>query len=189
MPKVILFNGPPRSGKDAAASFAVNFFDDDAPVIYYRFAEPLKDAAHSLFGMGGIATESFTDTKSVPNNKFFGLTPREVYIWLSEQAVKPKFGKDFFARIAVNYLSQFDNSVIVISDCGFQEEVDYLVNAFGSDNIDVVYMMRDGFDFCGDSRSYVEHAKARTHIINNNGSFAELKESVHKILKGISDGK
>jgi hypothetical protein len=187
MPKIILFNGPPRSGKDTATKFALEYLGDRGR--FYRFAEPLKDAAHALFGMSGCTTEHFDSMKGVHLPQFFGMTPREAYIWLSEEVAKPKFGKDFFTRVAVNALKNYDDHVIVISDCGFQDEVDGLIEEFGGENIFVVRIMREGTSFEGDSRSYVSNKMTRAYHITNNGLLSDLRKSVFKFIKGTVDAE
>lgn len=187
MPKIVLFNGPPRSGKDTAAKMAMQYLNGNG--VFYRFAGPLKDAAHALFGMSGIDQEHFDQVKDVPCASFFGMTPREAYIWLSEKAVKPHFGNDFFTRVAINVIKQFDDRIIVISDCGFAEEVAGLIKEFGSDNVAIVYLKRQGTSFANDSRSYVTNADCKQFTIENDGGYGKLREKVEKILKGFIDAK
>ena len=176
MPKIILFNGPPRSGKDTCTKMALEYLGHRA--VHYRFASPLKKAIHALFGMPYIGDEHFDSRKNTPSPLFLGLTPGEAYIWLSENAVKPKFGSDFFAKVAVTAITNMmaDHEVVVISDCGFKEEVQALLDAFGADNILLVHLYRAGTSFEGDSRSYVGEG---LEIINeadihNNGSLESL---------------
>lgn len=186
-PTTILFNGPPRCGKDTATQFAKEILGLRAAT--YRFAKPLKDAAHALFGMGGIATEALGLVKEQPNEAMFGMTPRNAYIWLSEEVVKPKFGQDFFAKVAVtniNRLMQHYGGLahIVISDCGFQAEFDVLAEAFGADNVHLCQLERAGCSFKGDSRGYIESSKHR-HGILNNGTLDEFRHSIQNLLKEI----
>lgn len=184
--KIILFNGPPRSGKDTAATICVNMLG--ARAYPYRFAGPLKDATHAFFGMGGILMEHFDAVKDVKSKLFFGMSPREAYIWLSEEVAKPKFGKDFFARVAANHLRSIRNATVVISDCGFQVEADTLIEVFGEDNVHLVHILRDGTSFTGDSRSYINHKSERSYVLNNNSDLTDFKDSVEKLIAEIFNG-
>lgn len=192
--RIILFNGPPRSGKDTATRLAMEILNQPAFVVgnlvytrrsyHYRFAQPLKDAIHALFGVGHIHTESYDSVKDTPSGVFFGMSAREAYIWLSEEVVKKRFGKDFFAKVAVTRIKQFDDALIVISDCGFQEEVDVLIKEFGTENVYVVRIHRNGTSFEGDSRNYVSHPKSDI-LVRNNGSIEELTGKIKLILEEI----
>ncbi len=183
MPKIILFNGPPRSGKDTAAQIAKRTLAERGYM--YKFASPLKDAVHSIFGMAGIMLEHFDSKKSEQLPEFFGMTPREAYIWMSEEVVKPKFGKDFFTKVAIQHLKNFNDNTIIISDCGFQEEVDGLVEYFGAKNVYVIYMEREGTDYTNDSRSKIKHIDENCIKIKNNYSFEVLQRNIKLILKEI----
>lgn len=190
--KIILFNGPPRSGKDTATKLMLEIIygsERDGvnrrSAYHYRFAEPLKDAVHALFGMSGILTEHFDAVKGTPCNQMMSMTPRQAYIWLSEEVAKPKFGDDFFAKVAINHLKQFEDAAVVISDFGFQVEVDTLVKHFGEENIMVVYLMRDGANYNDDSRRYIEHNPNYCRAIYNNGTVEDLKVQIKKNLGGF----
>lgn len=191
--KLILFNGPPRSGKDTSAAMAMNFLAEKscfgAYGYHYRFAEPLKDAVHALFGLAWVDTEHFNDQKSTKLDILFGMTPRAAYIWLSEQCAKPKFGNDFFAKVAVNRLKNFASATVVISDCGFQPEVDVLINEFGRENVHVIHVHRMGCDYKEDSRGYIKHPDLdHMYFLRNDGTMEHLREDVYTILRSIING-
>lgn len=185
--KVVLFNGPPRCGKDTATDLSISILGH-TKAGRYRFAEPLKDAVHSLFGMSNVLLEHFDSVKGDPQESLFGMTPRDAYIWMSEEVVKPKFGTDFFARIAVRRINHVfgkgpygDFTAVVISDCGFQSEIDLLSKEFGAENVLLVRLHRVGRTFAGDSRSYIEHSNSID--LENDGTMGELKERLTKILE------
>ena len=190
--KIILFNGPPRSGKDTATDFAMKHLGKRG--VHYRFAAPLKDATHALFGLK-VSREHFDQCKNVPSELFLGMSPREAYIWMSEGAVKPKFGKDFFAKIAVHIISERivssgkSDGVVVVSDCGFAEEVDAIVDTFGAENVAVVHIKRPGTDFANDSRSYITNVDCQKYLIHNNGGLGDFKDQVIATVKAIADAK
>lgn len=190
MTKIILFNGPPRSGKDTATDFAKKHLGADG--IRYRFAAPLKDATHALFGFK-VTREHFDDCKDVANPSFMGMSPREAYIWISEEVAKPKFGKDFFAKVAVNAIKKRADEkaepVVIISDCGFIEEVNAIIDGFGVDNVALVHLKRPNTDFTSDSRSYINGVECKKYLIHNNSGLADLKDNVIATLKDFTDAK
>lgn len=185
-PQIVLFNGPPRSGKDAAAQILGELLAA-AGVIYniYSFARPLKLATHALFGVN--AYEKHYDTnKDSPAGEFMGFTPREAYIKVSEDAVKPAFGNDFFAKVAVNSIYKM-NCNVVVTDCGFQEEVDLLVKAMSERNVHLVKMYRKDTSFDKDSRGYVKHVY-QTSVMNN-GTLQDLRYEMIDLMTHIGDFK
>lgn len=198
--KIILFNGPPRSGKDTATQFALDCINGWGSMPFgimgftYRMASPLKDAVHAMFGMPRIPEEHFDGVKDAAQDCFMGMSPREAYIWISEEVVKPKFGRDFWSKIAVNRIRGIfgdkSDTVVVISDCGFQEEVNILIDAFSADSISVVHMYRYGCSFFGDSRNYVKHPndKERVFGVWNSGTKEDLKEEIYQLVGSIING-
>lgn len=195
--KIILFNGPPRSGKDTASQLLMNRLNYlGRHVMHYRFATPLKDAVHAMFGMPALIDEHFTEVKDMPCEKMFGLTPREAYIWMSEECAKPKFGNDFFARVAarrIKYERLDKEDLVVISDCGFQQEADVLIENFGSENVMIVQMMRSGCNFDRDSRKYISHPDLNmVRLLGNSGTPGDLDRDLIKLLGdfiGLREGE
>lgn len=185
--KVILFNGPPRSGKDTASDFAMDILGNRGAK--HRFAAPLKNAVHAMFGFADVKEEHFNSVKDVPQDTFHGMTPRQAYIWMSEEVVKPKFGHDFWANVAVTSLKQLRRPVVVISDCGFVEEANVLTKAFGKKNVAIVHLKRLGTSFANDSRSYIELAGCPLYEIINDGSVSDLYDIVAHIIDDFSNAK
>ncbi len=178
--KIILLNGPPRSGKDTVADFAMQILGNRGAK--YRFAAPLKNATHAMFGYADVPVENFNSVKDTPLDAFHGMTPRQAYIWLSEDVVKPKFGHDFWANVAVTSIKQIKKPVIVISDCGFVEEAKVLIAAFGKENVAIVHLEREGTDFSKDSRSYISVEGCSQYKIVNDGSVTDLFDIVEHLL-------
>lgn len=177
-PKIIVFNGPPRSGKDTAveAVMADELLVDFAPM-HLKFAEPLKRAVHALIGQAQVPLEQFSEQKDSYIDDFFGFTPRQLYIAMSEEFAKPKFGPQYFGLVAIKQIEHFIRNLdflaltpdhtpkvplILVSDCGFKEELLPLVRCFGASNILMVHVHREGCTFNNDSRSYVKAGDIQT---------------------------
>jgi hypothetical protein len=173
--KIVIFNGPPRSGKDTCAEFL-------ATGMYYRsmkLAAPLKLATHALYGLWPIPDNYFEKTKDDANPEFMGLSPRQAYIKVSEELVKPILGDDWWARVLVNRIKAEDTDRIVLSDCGFTQELEVLAEAFGPESLLLFRLHREGCDFSKDSRSYMYPGESIAQIdVYNNRTLADLKADV-----------
>jgi len=160
-PRIILFNGPPESGKDTLALELAQGLN--MPVALAKMSFPLKRAAASLYD---VDLDEFNQmSKNQSSEKLLGQTPRQVQISLSEDYMKPKHGDAVFGRIMVSTVNNLieectQNSIdvgyVAVSDCGFYEELRPLVDAFGPESFLLLRLHRKGKDFGSDSRSYVD---------------------------------
>src|SRR5690606_4846988 len=100
---LVIFNGPPRAGKDhAARAVAASMNYLGRPVEIRRISDELKHFTHRKFGIEGIEADHFETVKDDPSPSFAGSTPRQAYIETSETVIKPTFGEsalgDFLAE-------------------------------------------------------------------------------------------
>ncbi len=159
--RLILLNGPPRSGKDTALGIiaknekALNL----GMVRHIMMAEPLKDACHSFMG-----TRPENDKAKDLSMPFTEKTWRQFYIAMSETCAKPFFGVDIFGRIAAEQMNN-PTHTYVVSDAGFHEEVVPMVRKAGGRNTLLVNLSRPGTSFANDSRGYlhVDHIERLTN--------------------------
>jgi hypothetical protein len=200
--KIILFNAPPRSGKDTAVeglykklTFEYDYGANDyALVWHFKMAEPLKYGVHHLLGLDK-KPEYFEPVKDKPNPLLFGKTPRECYIDCAENYLKPLFGKDVFGHIFVNRLkiqqkleTPRNELVVLCSDVGFVDEVMPVIKYVGEDNVMMIKLYRDGCDYSKDSRSYVDIPGIHTTEIHNNGTKDQLINSCFNSIDGWLHG-
>lgn len=196
--KIILFNGPPSSGKDTAALILKEFYGDRS--IIYKFATPLKDSCHSILGFDETYTkelELLKDAKIgikvnkeynnfpvqktlVDNNREMSL--RQFYIHIGENVIKPMFGKYFFGDMAVKKINNASEEIVLIPDCGFVEEVIPLLKEFT--NIYLVRLNKSNCNFVSDSRSYIR-LPIKSFDIHNNGIMDEYKNIIIKTFSNI----
>jgi hypothetical protein len=198
--KVILFNGPPGSGKDTACRVLANL--QHWPIVVEKFAKSVKEGCHGLFGLvdenGAVVPhDAYELVKNKPMKKFMGMSPREAYIWYSEEVMKPKFGKDVFGRLTVARmnavvardtepkLGEFTVRVWGISDSGFVEEAACVVENFGASNVALVRLYREGCDFTNDSRSYLRGLGVPEYDVWNTGTGQDLSDLLHTRLAPI----
>jgi hypothetical protein len=166
--KVIIFNGPPQSGKDTATIMASNFLAGKTSnggyqrmmIEHLKFADPLKAAAHQLFGIPyscNYYEKNFGNSwKDSPQIEFYGLKPRDVYIALSEDFAKKIGGVTFFGRIAARRIGLDKvSNVFIFSDGGFVDEIVPVISTVGVQNVIIIELYRDGTSFDGDSRNYI----------------------------------
>lgn len=181
---VIFLNGPPRCGKDTLADKIKAIIP--SKIAHLKFAEEVKKGTHEYFGCPkDIPADYYENVKDEPLDIFEGKTPREAYIWYSEEYMKPKHGKDIFGRLLAGKINTQKEDIIVISDSGFIEEF-YPVSELN--DFTLVKIIRNSLNFAKDSRSYWVNAfYPDVELVVNNGSEFELAEQALRILKKVLD--
>ena len=175
--KVIILNGAPSTGKDAIA---------------FLFQEKLgwekKEVKQELFSialsLSGVSEEDwFTryddregNLKEASWSRLGGLSQREFSIKISEDWMKPVFGKDVFGIKAAEGVVNSEGDVFVFSDGGFQEELDAMISVLGEDNVLLIRLHRDGCSFENDSRTHLTHKHSED--IYNNGTISEAYDRI-----------
>lgn len=193
--KIILFNGPPRSGKDTTTDELQRALVYASNVVAhkYKFAGPMKRALKAFFD---LSDEDFirlfeTKEKDVPQDCFFGLTGRQVLISFSEDWAKKLFGKEVMGLLAGQQIKSIceryknHEPVFVISDCGFPEELEGLAKFYDKDKMVIYRLKRDGTSYEGDSRNWIldDEVLLNRELDNNRPS----DEVVVEILDELRD--
>lgn len=205
---VIIFNGPPGTGKDEACLFFKQKGYKHLSFKYHLFkATALYFDVTIEWFMDGYDDRSIKERKE---KLLGGLSRRESLIHVSEDIIKPKYGKDFFGLKATEEIDHDGN--YCFSDGGFQEEIIPIINKVGTDNITLVQLTRDGCDFSSDSRRYFNgdlkeefvlshetqivkqhilphNFPIRTYRVHNNGTKKEFHEVLEKIHEKECDGR
>jgi hypothetical protein len=164
-------------------------------------ALPLKEACHKMLGLEGtleeleplkelpikfLVSKDFdyypSPTKVVDENGV--MTLRQFYIHVSENFMKPMFGQFIFGDLAVENINNTSKSIVTVSDSGFANEAMPIINAFGAENVYLVRVYRDGKEFKGDSRGYIELPVA-SFDLKNNGTFEEYKDLLQRTFINI----
>lgn len=182
--QVIIFNGPPSSGKDEACQFLLDEFSNTH---HKMFKEHLFNCVMIIFN---ISRERFMElydnrkTKDLPTKELKGFSPRSSMIYVSEDVIKPKFGKDYFGNVTAENL---EDGLNVFSDGGFKEELLPVYNKCNGDMV-IVQLHREGCNFDNDSRSYIESFKDVTVLkLYNNGTLEEFKQKVIEVKKSFME--
>jgi hypothetical protein len=102
--RVILINGPDRSGKDTLAEIIGASLRKQGETVHtVRLADPLKAAAAALYRLREDCVKD--EDKETPLAEFDGKRPREVWASLAESCIKPNWGADFFAKRAARAIT------------------------------------------------------------------------------------
>lgn len=208
--KAIIFNAPPRTGKDVASEHLIKILNEKQPnVAHHRtFKHGLIKLCASLYGMtveefleGYDAKSPFSETGWHKDNMCMGIASKEdrhgdlvfkrysqrsSLIHISENVIKPVFGKDAFGKALVESLPE--EGIVVISDCGgFVDEIKPVVENIKQENVLFIRIHREDMDFSDDSRSYFDVSKINDKIevfdVDNNGTLEDFIENVENIVK------
>lgn len=187
--KIILLNGPAGSGKDAAAELLKREIGGHI----VKFAAPLKAAAVAICFEGNWKAFNEFDLdqskKIEPRPEFFGVSCRQFQIDVSEKFMKPTYGVDVFGKTLatkINYLKDLgEEGPYIVSDSGFVPEAEVLVRTFGAENVVLIRLHREGHDYSGDSRDYVnlDHLLVSSYDVYNNGTLEELATNLVNIIQ------
>lgn len=154
--KIVLFNGPPRSGKDTAAKFIWN---KSLYPVFDRMSMPIKKAFAATIGVninafGEVERYEAIKEQIVP---VLGVSYRQWQIDFSESFMKPLYGEAIFAELFIDRMrGHRKDSLVLVPDCGFNVEYETLVDHYGTDNVLVIKIHRPGCTFDGDNRNYLK---------------------------------
>jgi hypothetical protein len=187
---VIFINGPAGSGKDTAGKL-IELCTYDVPqggiapmVHLMKFAAPLKRAVHALLGIENATIDAYEGpAKEEQHAEFFGVTPRQAYIAMSEKLAKPLWGQDFFGLVAMRAALRHPHSMVVFTDSGFAREAMPLIAQVGTKRCLLIRLHRDGKTFEGDIRSYIDLDGVQTVDIENNGTTEDLKTALKMAVR------
>ena len=184
MTKVIFLNGPPRSGKDTSAILLKRFLFNSNNIHSVKrmgFADHLKNATHASLGLD-LPFDHYEAQKSTPLPDFFGKTPREAYIAHSELYMKPVYGLDIYGQLWLRAAIATPNVAYwLIPDSGFTFEAQPVMEHYGVGNCLLIRLHREGYDYKGDSRSYIT-LPCKTIDIQNNASVTELEVALRNAV-------
>lgn len=191
--RLFLFNGPPRCGKDTSTRLALDLIEQHNHLVFTKhekFSAPNKAAFASLVNAPykNFIVSGYEERKEeiIP---WLGVSFRQWQIDFSEKFMKPLYGEDIFARLLIERLvnDPMIPDVVLISDCGFQTEVDYLAKTLGASgqwHITLVCLVRDGCSFAGDSRSRVQPTPGidKFTLLHNDGPESSLRQSLKELV-------
>jgi hypothetical protein len=158
---IFIFNGPPGSGKDEACRLFKQKEYKHLSFKYHLFRATVDHFYVSLdWFMQNYENRS---VKERPENRLNGFSRREALIHVSENIIKPAFGKEYFGLKAAEEMEPSGD--YCFSDGGFQEEIVPIINKLGAENIILVQLTREGCDFSSDSRRYINGTLVEEFIL------------------------
>ena len=160
---IIIFNGPPGTGKDEAAAYF-----ERRGFIHKSFKQQLfvKTAEHFDVDLDWFMKDyDNRGIKELPSQKLNGMSRREALIYVSEKLIKPQYGLDFFGTLVANELEYHNN--YVVSDGGFVEELKPIINKIGAENVVLVQLTREGCDYSTDSRRYFDGNLVKEYVLKH----------------------
>lgn len=177
---VVLFNGPPASGKSEAARYVSVAFGAKK----FNFKDKLITLTKEIYNISNEEWMDYysrdnKDTKVIP--KADGKTAREALIFVSEGIIKPLFGKNYFGKCAIENIKNSEK-MLVCGDCGFDQEVMPVINHFGRDNVYLVKIHRKGCSFKNDSRNWVSE-----YLFNDENIFNIFNNMDDQFYKDIDN--
>lgn len=174
---IIIFNGPPGSGKDEAALYFKRRGFKHVSFKYVLFKETVDyfGVSHDWF-----MKDYYSDrkVKETPEKALKGMSRREALIHVSEEVIKPVEGLDFFGRCVAEEIEAGKD--YAISDGGFVEELTPIINKIGTENIVLVQLTREGCDYSTDSRRYFDGNLIKEYVLKHQTPIKKQHVLPHK---------
>lgn len=183
--KVILLSGLSGSGKDTIARLLMEKTGMD----WLSFADPLHLTVSSLFNYDLTDwRELYDDHKNEPQAKLLGKTPRQVLNMIAESWVKPSLGNNFFAKSVIDHANEdpWASNIMVVSDLGFKEELDKMVEEYGKENILVATIVRENTGHEDDTRTVLTGEKEGVHTITIENNETPVK-ATNTLIKKMTE--
>ena len=186
---VFVFNGRPKCGKDTLATFLIDNLNSHTELTTnrHKFAQLLIDQACCLSNISlNEWNTRYATEKDVPWNRLLGMSQREWICYIAEEVVKPKLGRDFYARALAENIDKLSEQVHIITDGGFPEEIYELCECETVDHVVLVRVEMPSVEYIKDTRkdlSTVEHVKL-SHV-NLTNIFGGLSDTVMQMMERV----
>lgn len=182
MTYLVGISGPPRSGKDSVGHMLAAILEDRQGIQAQMLAcsTPMREAVYALLGQPYALTH-YEQHKDDPQEIFGGQSIRQAMIALSEEHAKPRYGQGFWGKSLLGRVWDPAPKLIIVTDMGFQAEVEVLEERFSPHRCAWAQLQRPGYDFSKDSRSYVGTPDYAVQI-DNTSTVEECAERLFEYL-------
>lgn len=150
----VFLNGPPNCGKDFLGKVLNERNEGKSQLA--AFKTHLNKVTAEYYNIPLMTFEKYANerkTKELPLKRLGGLSTRKAQQFVSEEIYKPRQGKDFFGKVLARNLKE---GVTFITDSGFVEEAQAVVDEIGEENCLLVHIYAPNTSFEGDTRSYID---------------------------------
>lgn len=180
--KIVFFNGPPSSGKDTFAGWVVEYANKcGISASHHRVKEQLIELTCLIYNVDrSVWDECYTtEGKEIRRDWLMGRSQREALIHTSETVFKPNYGERYFGDCALKrVINDKWATLIAFSDGGFVSEIESVADHYGTENVAIVRLHRDGFTFDGDSRSYLSFDGVATIDVTTGGDITTTGKQI-----------
>jgi hypothetical protein len=190
--RIILINGPDRSGKDTLARLLSVSLERQGEIVeIVRLADPLKAAAAALHGLP--IDFVLDERKEEPLDELNGKSPREVWVSLAEECVKPCWGPEFFAKTAKNVICRSAAAAkagrprtFIVPDVRFADETETLTGIPGSSTL-LIRLASAGTDFTRRNEMYqdIEGTEGCFFVIREGDNYRVLRQLMRHVDGGL----
>tara|TARA_R110000824_G_scaffold70834_3_gene181634 strand:+ start:83 stop:682 length:600 start_codon:yes stop_codon:yes gene_type:complete len=196
MVKFITLAGKKQVGKDSSAQYIKQILGDKQ-VHVVHFADALKDACVLIFGIQREDMETETGKQKLtqvrwpqimdrdgwsPDSSGEFMTVREVLQFVGTDLFRNQLDPDIWVQ-SVYRKKYRDDDIVVVADARFPNECDFARN----NGILIGVERETGLKSDGHkSETALDDYAGYNHVIDNNGSFEDLRRVVSAILTGNS---
>lgn len=126
--RIIGLSGKKRHGKDTVANIIKIY--SNRKVVTLSFAKPIKQALSIIH----CISESHFDDESKESMLPCGKTPRQLAQWLGTDVYRNQFDNNIWLNNMESRIMRYaaEDVLIVITDCRFQNEIDFVRSLGGS---------------------------------------------------------
>ena len=188
-PLIIQLLGQARSGKDWTASQLKTYFESQGKSVeIMSYAAPMKRIAATLFG---ISLEQLDVAKNNPatypiycgeyGRDYLETDFRQFLQRLGNDAIKPEFGDDVWAKLAKANIDKSTADIIIIPDCRFPVEL----NEVGGTTVRIV---NNSLPPPMNHPSELELLNYLTHYSLDNTNHSLTSEDIENLAQRILNG-
>lgn len=194
---IVVFNGPPYSGKDTLSGFFRDYVEKlhHVPMKEESLSNPLRSIAYAMVGLSYPSKDVSYDSFKAITFNIGGkpVTGRQLMIDASERFLKQCYGQRVMADLLIERNREFgifDPGLLLIRDGGFQVEVNPLIEWVGRDQVMVVRVERPACDFSQDSREWVYHPDEKMNMtVFNDSDLSNLQTEAGRLYGRLVNQK